>query len=145
MSRGVFIGVDVGSGSVRAAIFDSSGDRLADVTRSIQQFNPRGGVYEQSSRDIWQQLCDAVRQAVADSRVPIAAISGIGFDATCSLVAVGADGCGVSVAEDADPERDIIMWMDHRAVAEAADINRSHDRALAYVGGEVSVEMELPK
>ena len=37
------------------------------------------------------------------------------------------------------------MWMDHRAVAEAAEINATHDPALAYVGGEVSVEMELPK
>jgi FGGY-family pentulose kinase len=145
MSSAAFVGVDVGSGSVRAAIFDSSGERLADVVRPIMQFNPRGDVFEQSSRNIWQQLCDAVRQAVADSRLGPTAISGIGFDATCSLVAVGVDGRGVSVAEDADPERDIIMWMDHRAVAEAADINRSHDKALAYVGGEVSVEMELPK
>ena len=49
------------------------------------------------------------------------------------------------MAEDADPERDIIMWMDHRAVAEAAAINATGDPALAYVGGEVSIEMELPK
>jgi FGGY-family pentulose kinase len=35
--------------------------------------------------------------------------------------------------------------MDHRAGAEAAAINATGDRALAYVGGQVSVEMELPK
>lgn len=72
-------------------------------------------------------------------------MDGIGFDATCSLVAVGADGTPVSVAEDADPRRDIVMWVDHRAVAEAADINATGDAALAYVGGQVGVEMELPK
>ena len=49
------------------------------------------------------------------------------------------------MAEDGDPERDIIMWMDHRAVDEAAAINATRDPALAYVGGEVSIEMELPK
>ena len=65
-------------------------------------------------------------------------MDGIGFDATCSLVAVGADGAPVSVAEDADPRRDIVMWVDHRAVAEAADINATGDAALAYVGGQVS-------
>jgi FGGY-family pentulose kinase len=145
MNDGVFIGVDVGSGSVRAAIFDGSGTRLADIVQPIQQFNPRGDVFEQSSRDIWQQTCAAVRQAVLESKVAVSAIRGIGFDATCSLVAVGADGAGVSVAEDGDPDRDIIMWMDHRAGAEAADINATRDPALAYVGGEVSVEMELPK
>lgn len=132
-----FVGVDVGSASVRAAVFDAAGNRLADAVRPIKQFNPGADFFEQSSRDIWQRTCEAVREAVANSK---ATISGIGFDATCSLVAVAA-----SVAEDGDPERDIIMWMDHRAVAEAAEINATHDPALAYVGGEVSVEMELPK
>jgi FGGY-family pentulose kinase len=139
------IGVDVGSGSVRAAVFDHAGNRRADAVRPIRQFNPRADVYEQSSADIWQQTCAAVRAAVAACGLPRDTIRGIGFDATCSLVAVGANGGPVSVAEDADPARDIIMWMDHRAVAEAAEINATHDPALAYVGGEVSVEMELPK
>ena len=140
-----FIGVDVGSGSVRAAVFDRAGTRRADSVQPIRQVNPRGDLYEQSTADIWQQTCTAVRQAVAACGLPNTAIRGIGFDATCSLVAVGPDGAPVSVAEDGDPARDIVMWMDHRAVAEASDINATRDPALAYVGGEVSVEMELPK
>ena len=139
------VGVDVGSGSVRAAVFDHAGNRRADVVLPIQQFNPRGEFYEQSSADIWRQTCAAVRRAVAECGLPREAIRGIGFDATCSLVAVGAGGEPVSIAEDGDPARDIVMWMDHRAVAEAAEINATNDPALAYVGGEVSVEMELPK
>jgi len=139
------VGVDVGSGSVRAAIFDHAGNRRAEVVRPIQQFNPHGDHYEQSSTDIWQQTCGAVRQAAAACGLPRDAISGIGFDATCSLVAVGTDGKPVSVAEDADPARDIVMWLDHRAVAEAVEINATGDPVLAYVGGTVSVEMELPK
>lgn len=139
-----FIGVDVGSASVRAGVFDAQGERLAFAVRPIQQANPRPDVFEQSSADIWHQVAEAVRAAVAESGQPPAAVAGIGFDATCSLVAVGTDG-PVSVAEDGDPHRDIVMWMDHRAVAEAEEINATRDPALAYVGGEVSVEMELPK
>ena len=139
------IGIDVGSGSVRAAVFDHAGNRRADVVQPIRQFNPRGDFYEQSSTDIWQQTCTAVRQAIAECGLPREAIRGIGFDATCSLVAVGAGGQPVSVAESGDRAHNIIMWMDHRAVAEAAEINATNDAALAYVGGEVSVEMELPK
>ena len=37
------------------------------------------------------------------------------------------------------------MWMDHRAQEETARINATRDPALGYVGGEVSIEMELPK
>jgi FGGY-family pentulose kinase len=145
MSARCFIGVDVGSASVRAGLFDETGNELAFAACPIRQFNPRGDVFEQSSADIWGQACAAVRAAVATSGIADEAVGGIGFDATCSLVAVGAGGEPVSVAEDADPRRDIVMWMDHRAVAEAADINATGDAALAYVGGQVSVEMELPK
>ena len=142
MDDATFVGVDVGSGSVRAGVFDRAGRQRAFAVRPIQQFNPRADVFEQSSADIWGQIGQAVRAAVADSgTTPVA----IGFDATCSLVAVGAGGKPVSVAEDGDPRRDIVMWMDHRAVDEAAVINATKDPALAYVGGEVSVEMELPK
>ena len=34
MSGGAFVGVGVGSGSVRAAIFDSSGERLAEIVEA---------------------------------------------------------------------------------------------------------------
>ena len=145
MTASAFVGVDVGSASVRVGVFDRAGTELAFAVRPIQQFNPRADVFEQSSADIWVQTGATVRAALAQAGVAPQAVGGIGFDATCSLVAVGADGAPVSVAEDADPQRDIVMWMEHRAVAEAAAINATHDPALAYVGGEVSVEMELPK
>src|SRR3984957_15627477 len=143
MSARCFLGVDVGSGSVRAGLFDDAGRELAFATRPIEQFNPRADFHEQSSANIWTQVVAAVRQVIAG--VHPDDVRGIGFDATCSLVAVGDDGKPVSVAEDGDPRRDIVMWMDHRAVSEAADINATGDPALDYVGGEVSVEMELPK
>ncbi len=141
----LFVGIDVGSASVRAGVFDASGNKLAFAVRPILQANPRPFFYEQSTTDIWRQTAVAVREALAASGRQASQVRGIGFDATCSLAVVGKGGKPVSVAEDGDPERDIIMWMDHRATSEAADINATGDRALAYVGGEVSVEMELPK
>ena len=38
-----------------------------------------------------------------------------------------------------------MMWADHRAIAEAEEITATGHRALAYVGGTMSPEMELPK
>lgn len=140
-----FIGVDVGSASVRAGIFDGGGRRLAFAVRPITQFRPRANVVEQSSAEIWQGVCEAVKEALALSGAAAERVRAIGFDATCSLVAVGADGEGISVSEQGEAERDIIMWMDHRADAETAAINATGDEALRYVGREVSIEMELPK
>lgn len=42
-------------------------------------------------------------------------------------------------------EQNIIMWMDHRAQAEADFINKTNHDILKYVGGKVSLEMEMPK
>ncbi|HBR4785335.1 TPA: FGGY-family carbohydrate kinase [Klebsiella pneumoniae] len=145
MSQNCFIGIDVGSASVRAGVFTVAGQRLAFAVRPISQFHPRSNVVEQSSEEIWQAACDAVREAMSLAAVQPQDIRGIGFDATCSLVVVDENGHAISVSEQGEPERDIIMWMDHRATREAADINATADEALQYVGGEVSVEMELPK
>ncbi len=144
VSSPLFAGIDVGSASVRAGIYTADGERLAFVVRPISQFHPRAGFVEQSSTEIWNQICDAMRTAVAEANAADRIVA-VGVDATCSLVASDAGGEPVSVAENGAADHDIIMWMDHRASAETAEINATRHPALAYVGGEVSIEMELPK
>ncbi|WP_022942601.1 FGGY-family carbohydrate kinase [Psychromonas hadalis] len=140
-----FIGVDVGSGSARAGVFNVLGEKLALAVSPIMQFRPKTDFVEQSSTDIWLQVCNVVKRAVAESKVSVDHIVGIGFDATCSLVALGADDQPISISPSLLNNQNIIMWMDHRAIEEAKEINATGDEALKYVGGEVSPEMELPK
>ena len=140
-----FIGVDVGSASVRSAIFDQQGNRIAFAVRPIQQFHSNVDWVAQSSSDIWDQVCSAVKETVLQAKIDKNKIVSIGFDATCSLVAIGHDGSPISVSENGSLHEDIIMWMDHRAKKETTDINLTNDPVLKYVGGEVNVEMELPK
>ena len=72
-------------------------------------------------------------------------IKGIGFGATCSLVVVDTHGNPVTVSPSHDPERNIILWQDHRAIQEANEINELGHPLLKYVGGVISPEMEPPK
>src|SRR3546814_8851657 len=74
---------------------------------------------EQSSTDVWRAVSAAVKEAVARAAVAPADIGGIGFDATCSLVVLGDEGAPLPVGLSGDAERDIIVWMDHRAVGQA--------------------------
>jgi ribulose kinase len=60
-------------------------------------------------------------------------------------VAVDADGSPVSVSWSGDTRRNIIVWMDHRAVNQAERINASNSPVLQDCGGGVSPEMQAPK
>lgn len=39
----------------------------------------------------------------------------------------------------------MILWLDHRPVAETELINATEHKLLKYVGGRMSIEMEVPK
>jgi D-ribulokinase len=139
------IGVDVGTGSARAGVFDLQGHMLASAKQEITVFQAHGSVAEQSSTEIWRAVCLVVQDALALSKVKPAQVVGIGFDATCSLVVLGPGGASLPVGPSEDSNRDIILWMDHRAIEQAERINQGAHPVLRYVGGRISPEMETPK
>jgi len=143
--RQAFIGVDVGTSSARAGVFDEKGTLLATARHPITVWHEAGNVVEQSSSEIWAACVDSVRAAMAEAALPPSAIKGIGFDATCSLVVLDGNANPLTVNPSGDRRRNVIVWMDHRAIAEARLINDTHDDVLRYVGGSISPEMEIPK
>lgn len=140
-----YLGIDVGTGSARAGVFDEQGNLLASAKFDIALWQGPAGFVEQSSNDIWRAVCACVREAVSSAGISAESIAGIGFDATCSLVVLGEGGQPLPVGPSRDPERNIIVWMDHRATEQARRINATGGAVLKYVGGTVSPEMETPK
>ena len=114
-----FVGVDVGTSSARAGIFDENGTLLATARHPITVWHEAGSVAEQSSAEIWAACAASVRAVMAEAALPASAIKGVGFDATCSLVVVDASGHPLTVSSSGDVRRNVIVWMDHRAMAEA--------------------------
>lgn len=142
---GFLIGVDAGTAGVRAGVFDSDGRLLGSASTPVQVFRPKPDFVEQSSQEIWAAAGSAVREALARAGIRPVDVHGIGFDATCSLVALGDGGQPITVSEGGDPERNVIVWMDHRATAQADRINATGHAVLHYVGGGLSPEQEPPK
>ena len=140
-----FLGIDVGTGSARAGLFDHEGRLLGTATHPIQMWRPQQDFVEQSSNDIWRACCAAVRAAVDQAEVSVDQIRGIGFDATCSLVALDGNDQPVSISPTSNDEQNVIVWMDHRAVEQARRINETNHDVLRYVGGVISPEMQSPK
>ena len=146
-----YIGIDVGTGSARACIMNDKGDIVGLASENIALWQPETGFYEQSTTNIWQCICTAVHRAMAQHTVDPDSIRGIGFDATCSL-AVFRDDTDEPVCvtgprfDNADGhDRNVILWLDHRPTDETKQINATGHNLLRYVGGQMSIEMEVPK
>lgn len=145
MTGAHFIGIDVGTGSARAGVFDAAGHLLGTAKRDIAIFHGPENRIEQSSADIWTAVAGATRDSVSAAGIDPASVGGIGFDGTCSLVVLGPGGTPLPVSPDGHAARDIIVWMDHRALGQATRINALGHDVLRYVGGVISPEMQTPK
>ncbi|KAI9280092.1 hypothetical protein BY458DRAFT_470388 [Sporodiniella umbellata] len=149
MSKGdYFIGVDVGTGSARAAVIDIQGKLLCISVEPIITFNPKHDIYEQSTENIWKSIAKCVRTVMSEGLLSPEDIKGIGFDATCSLVSLDKNGQPLSVDGTSgfeEHEKNVILWADHRAIDQANRINATQHHVLRYVGDTISPEMEIPK
>lgn len=140
-----YLGIDVGTASVRAGLFDESGRLVGMGVRPIEIHRPQTDFAEQSSDDIWQAVRATVRTALSEAGASGEHVKGIGFDATCSTVALDDQERPVTVSPTGDDRWNVIMWMDHRAGAEADAINQGRFEFLKHVGGQISLEMHPPK
>lgn len=137
--------VDVGTGSARAGIFTADGVMVGRGEHPIRMNRPAADHAEHDSEDIWNAVGVAVREALRRAGLGADRIAGIGFDATCSLVARGAAGRQVGVSTTGTDNWDTIVWLDHRAVAEAEECTATGHEVLAHLGGAMSPEMQTPK
>jgi D-ribulokinase len=118
---------------------------LATARRPIAIWHEASDIVEQSSADIWAACAEVVRAVLKEAGQSPSNVKGIGFDATCSLVVLDGAGDPLSVSLSGDPRRNIIVWMDHRAIPQADRISATGDEVLRHVGGIISPEMETPK
>lgn len=142
-----YIGIDVGTGSARACVVNSNGDIVGLDSEEIGLWQPQQGYYEQSTTNIWHCICTAVQRAISQNKVDPSTVRGIGFDATCSLAVFSTrSNEPVSVTgPNFDTDRNVILWLDHRPVEETEKVNATNHNLLRYVGGKMSIEMEIPK
>ncbi|KAL8741875.1 MAG: hypothetical protein Q9190_005568 [Brigantiaea leucoxantha] len=142
-----YIGIDVGTGSARACVINAKGDILGMASENIGLWQPEQGYYEQSTNDIWRCICNSVQRILNQHSIAVDSIRGIAFDATCSLAVFTHDTDEpMSVTSPKfENDRNIVLWLDHRPVEETAKINATKHNLLRYVGGTMSIEMEIPK
>lgn len=134
------IGIDGGTESIRARVFDLSGICTASAHQAYDTSFYAGARAEQDPEAWWSAMGVAVQQAVARAGLHTDAIDAIALATTCCTV--------VALDRAGDPIRPAILWMDMRAEAEAAEVLATGDAALVVNGaghGPVSAEWMIPK
>jgi len=130
------LGIDVGTQSLRAGIFDLAGHPVVFADRALAIAYPEPGRAEQRPEDWWDALVAAVGRCLSEAGIRPEEIVGISVDGSCSNAPVDAAGRPLGPA---------LLWMDIRARAEAAQVTATKHAALRYAGGEESAEWPLPK
>src|SRR5262245_42058291 len=134
------MGIDGGTESLRAAVFDLQGRPKAFASSAYPTNFPQPSWAEQNPDDWWRAAGVAVRKAVQDAKIRPDEVAAICVDTTCcSVVALDAQG---------KPLRPALIWMDVRSGDMAAEVAASGDPALevnSNGAGPVSAEWMVPK
>lgn len=145
MTKSLLVAVDVGTGSARAGVLTPQGALLGRAEHPIAMNRTDANHAEHDSEQIWRAVCAAIREAMVLAGAAPDDVVGLGFDATCSLVIRDAAGLPVTASTNGDDRWDTMVWLDHRALEEADECNRTGHQVLNYAGGVLSPEMEVPK
>ncbi len=144
-TESLVLGVDVGTGSARAGVFSTDGRLLGRGEHPIAMHQPKPDHAEHDSENIWSAVSKSVRAALGNAKAAPEAIAGISFDATCSLVVRDRQAAPLGISTTGDNRWDTIVWLDHRAIAEADECTATRHKVLDFIGGVMSPEMETPK
>ena len=102
------LGIDLGTGSTKAVLFDEAGDLIGRGQAEYPLYKPHPGWVEQDPEDWWQGLCASARQAIAD--IDPAQVACVGLSGQING-AVFVDSAG-------QPLQRVPIWLDHRSQAE---------------------------
>ena len=119
-----YIGLDVGTTSLKGALIDASGTFLAIASVSYGVSRPRPGWSEQDPADYASAAIQCIRQLIASPHADPSRIA-----ALCSS---GQAPTLVLLDRDRKPIRPAILWQDTRAAAEAAELSNASGSATLH-------------
>lgn len=115
-AEAVYLAFDVGTTSVKVALFDRSGRPAAKSIVDYRLETPGLDRYEADPERYWNAVADGVRDVLRRAAVDPAAIRTVsGCSQGETAVLLGGDG---------EPVRRSIVWLDQRAREEAAELSR---------------------
>ena len=132
-----YIGIDLGTSSVKLMLVDGNGEIKRTVTKEYPVFYPHSGWSEQNASDWWDAICSALPELLGD--LDRQTVQGIG---------VAGQMHGLVVLDENDKViRPTILWNDGRTDKETAMLNEviGREKIFEYTGNIAFAGFTAPK
>lgn len=124
MKNVYFLGLDIGTGGCRAALFSLEGQLVSLATREYPLLQPKPGWAEQDPKKVYESACWALKECVRLSGVEPTSIVGLGLSSVFhSLVLLDRQGNCLSNA---------LIWADNRSLKQAEFLKADDDGFRIY-------------
>lgn len=130
----MYLGVDIGTSSVKALLLDDRGVIAAQTAESLEVSRPAPGFSEQDPESWWLATVRAVRALPAAQR---ALVRGVGLSGQMH-------GATLLDAQDR-PLRPAILWNDGRSTLECVELERREPASRAITGNIIMPGFTAPK
>jgi xylulokinase len=121
------VGVDLGTSSTKAALYQPDGTLVADASVEVPLYYPKPGIVEQENDDFYLTAAQTVRQCVTASGIDPREIAAIAFDS--QMAGVG------SVDENFQPATRFDSWLDMRCQPYIEQLDKHHGDLVTRLSG----------
>ena len=105
--RKLLLGIDIGTSSCKAAVFDLEGNIIGQSTKDYSVYYPSPDYVEQDPREWWGGVRDAIKEILSAGNIKPEEIAGIGVD--------GQSWSAIPVDKDGEVLHNTPIWMDTRS------------------------------
>ncbi|HUN26777.1 MAG TPA: xylulokinase [Steroidobacteraceae bacterium] len=130
----MFLGIDIGTSSVKAVVIGDDGVPLAQSTAPLEVSRPQAGYCEQDPDAWWRATASAVGALPAAARSAVRAVGLAGQMHGATLL-----------GRDDRPLRPAILWNDGRSAPECLEIEKREPAARAITGNVMMPGFTAPK
>jgi xylulokinase len=106
MQKKYLMGIDLGTSSTKAALYQIDGRLLSEASAEVPLFYPRPGVVEQENEDFYTSAAKTIHTCISSSGIDPQEIAAIAFDS--QMAGVG------SIDENYQPAARFDSWLDMR-------------------------------
>ncbi len=137
MNAEYFLGIDVGTSSVKAVLISAAGKLAGSAAAEVSMQTPRPGWAEQDPEDWYRAAAQSVQALLGVNHIPGEAVQGIGLTGQMhTLVCLGAD---------EKPLRPAITWADQRSGGQVSRLVEEigRQRLAAWTGNPIAAGFML--